>query len=44
MANLWQLLRRFDIQLVDPTNPWKSYNAAVFIQSDMNVIVTKRET
>lgn len=38
-----ELLRRFDFTLADPTNPWKSYNAAVFIQSDMNVIVTKRE-
>jgi len=38
-----QLLRRFDFTLVDPTHPWNSYNAAVFIQSDMNVMVTKRE-
>ncbi|KAK0644111.1 cytochrome P450 86A1 [Cercophora newfieldiana] len=39
-----ELLRRFDFQLVDPTHPWESYNAAVFIQSDMNVIVTKRDS
>jgi hypothetical protein len=37
-----QLLRRFDFTLVDPTNPWKSYNAAFFIQSDLNVKVTRR--
>lgn len=37
-----QLLRRFDITLLDPTNPWTSFNAAVFIQSDMNVKVTRR--
>ncbi|KAK4671768.1 hypothetical protein QC764_608550 [Podospora pseudoanserina] len=38
-----ELLRRFDVTLVDPTNPWTSFNAAVFIQSDMNVVVTRRE-
>ncbi|KAK0707829.1 cytochrome P450 71A20 [Lasiosphaeris hirsuta] len=38
-----ELLRRFDFTLLDPTNPWKSFNAAVFIQSDMNVMVTRRE-
>ncbi|KAH6621685.1 cytochrome P450 [Chaetomium sp. MPI-SDFR-AT-0129] len=38
-----ELLRRFDIALLDPTNPWTSFNAAVFIQSDMNVKVTKRD-
>ncbi|KAK4156097.1 Pisatin demethylase [Chaetomidium leptoderma] len=38
-----ELLRRFDFTLLDPTSPWKSYNAAVFIQSDMNVVVTRRE-
>ncbi|KAK5655564.1 hypothetical protein OQA88_5495 [Cercophora sp. LCS_1] len=38
-----ELLRRFDFALLDPTNPWKSFNAAVFIQSDFNVVVTKRD-
>ncbi|KAH6838567.1 cytochrome P450 [Chaetomium sp. MPI-CAGE-AT-0009] len=38
-----ELLRRFDITLLDPTNPWTSFNAAVFIQSNMNVKVTRRE-
>nr|UYD62324.1 cytochrome P450 [Leptographium qinlingense (nom. inval.)] len=37
-----ELLRRFDIVLVDPAHPWKSFNAAFFIQSDMNVRITKR--
>ncbi len=39
-----ELLRRFDIVLVDPAHPWKSFNAAFFIQSDMNVRITRRET
>ncbi|CAK7221886.1 hypothetical protein SBRCBS47491_004682 [Sporothrix bragantina] len=38
-----ELLRRFDIVLVDPAHPWKSFNAAFFIQSDMNVRITRRE-
>lgn len=38
-----ELLRRFDIMLVDPAHPWKSFNAAFFIQSDMNVRITRRE-
>ncbi|KAK4235349.1 Pisatin demethylase [Achaetomium macrosporum] len=38
-----ELLRRFDFALLDPTKPWKSFNAAVFIQSDMNVMVTRRQ-
>ncbi|CAK7271319.1 hypothetical protein SEPCBS119000_004539 [Sporothrix epigloea] len=38
-----ELLRRFDIVLVDPTQPWNSTNAAIFIQSDMNVRITRRE-
>lgn len=37
-----ELLRRFDIVLVDPARPWKSFNAAFFIQSDMNVRITRR--
>ncbi|KIH92465.1 Cytochrome P450 family protein [Sporothrix brasiliensis 5110] len=37
-----ELLRRFDIVLVDPAHPWKSFNAAFFIQSDMNVRITRR--
>ncbi|OLN87613.1 Pisatin demethylase 25 [Colletotrichum chlorophyti] len=37
-----ELLRRFDFTLLDPTNPWKSFNAAFFIQSDLHVKVTRR--
>ncbi|RNJ52374.1 hypothetical protein D7B24_003737 [Verticillium nonalfalfae] len=37
-----ELLRRFDFVLIDPTNPWKSFNAAFFIQSDLNVKVSRR--
>ncbi|CAK7271325.1 hypothetical protein SEPCBS119000_004542 [Sporothrix epigloea] len=40
---LVELLRRFDIVLVDPTQPWKFVNAIVFKQSDMNVRITRRE-
>ncbi|KLU85186.1 hypothetical protein MAPG_04216 [Magnaporthiopsis poae ATCC 64411] len=38
-----ELLRRFDLTIVDPTNPWKSFNAAFFIQSDLNVKITRRK-
>jgi len=37
-----QLFRRFDFTLVDPTNPWKSFNAGLFTQSDLNVQVAWR--
>jgi hypothetical protein len=39
----WQLLRHFDIQLVDPSRPWKSFNVRIFIQSKMFVRITKAE-
>ncbi|OHW98989.1 benzoate 4-monooxygenase cytochrome p450 [Colletotrichum incanum] len=39
-----ELLRRFDFTLLDPTNPWKSFNAAFFIQSDFHVKVTRRSS
>ncbi|RKU45312.1 hypothetical protein DL546_007167 [Coniochaeta pulveracea] len=38
-----ELLRRFDFTLIDPTNPWSSFNAAFFIQKDYNVRVTPRK-
>jgi hypothetical protein len=38
-----QLLRRFDLTLIDPTNPWTSFNAAFFIQRDYNVRLTRRK-
>ncbi|WYZ43292.1 hypothetical protein EsH8_VI_000991 [Colletotrichum jinshuiense] len=37
-----ELFRRFDFTLLDPTNPWKSFNAGFFIQSDLNVKITRR--
>ncbi|KAI1878257.1 uncharacterized protein JN550_000439 [Neoarthrinium moseri] len=37
-----ELLRRFDFTLIDPTNPWKVWNAAVSIQTDMFVKITRR--
>ncbi|CAK7271321.1 hypothetical protein SEPCBS119000_004540 [Sporothrix epigloea] len=40
---LVELLRRFDIVLVDPTQPWKFFNAVIFMQSDMNVRITRRK-
>ncbi|KAK3680774.1 pisatin demethylase [Podospora appendiculata] len=30
-----EILRRFDLALVDPTKPWKSFSAGLFQQSDM---------
>ncbi|CAK7568169.1 MAG: hypothetical protein SEPTF4163_006152 [Sporothrix epigloea] len=38
-----ELLRRFDIVLVDPAHPWNSFNAGIFVQSDMHVRITRRE-
>jgi hypothetical protein len=37
------LLRRFDLTLVDPTKPWKSHSAGIFIQSELWVKVTRVE-
>lgn len=37
-----ELLRRFDFTLVDPSHPWNSFNAAFFIQKDLNVRITPR--
>ncbi|KAL5877151.1 hypothetical protein ACKVWC_006309 [Pyricularia oryzae] len=39
-----ELLRRFDITLLDPSNPWHSFNAAFFIQKNMNVKISRRKT
>ncbi|EXJ92137.1 hypothetical protein A1O3_00687 [Capronia epimyces CBS 606.96] len=38
-----QLLRNFEFSIVDPTKPWNSFNAGVFIVSDMWMRVTKRD-
>lgn len=38
-----QLLKRFDFELIDPTQPFKSYGAGIFIQSDLWVKITRSE-
>ncbi|KAJ8071476.1 hypothetical protein OCU04_001796 [Sclerotinia nivalis] len=40
---LVELFRRFDISLVNPTEPWKSFSAGAYIQSDLFVRFAKRE-
>ncbi|EMR65628.1 putative cytochrome p450 protein [Eutypa lata UCREL1] len=37
-----ELLRHFDFQLVNPTQPWHSVNQGFFLQKDMWVKVTER--
>jgi hypothetical protein len=37
-----QLLRNFDFAIVDPSQPWKTSNVGLFLQSDMWMRVTKR--
>ncbi|TGO46521.1 hypothetical protein BCON_0320g00090 [Botryotinia convoluta] len=39
---LVELFRRFDISLVNPTKPWKSFSVGAYIQSDLFVRFTKR--
>ncbi|KAK4464567.1 putative cytochrome P450 E-class, group IV [Cladorrhinum samala] len=39
-----ELLRRFDLQLVYPFDPWRSLNFNLFLQHSMWVNVTMRET
>lgn len=41
--SMMQLLRRFDFSLIDPTNPWRSVNVGLFLQSEMWVRVARRE-
>lgn len=43
MRRTGQLLRRFDFQVVNPAQPWKSANYNLFLQSDMWVSVVLRE-
>ncbi|OCK80485.1 cytochrome P450 [Lepidopterella palustris CBS 459.81] len=38
----FELLRNFDFCLVDPTNPWKSANVGLWMQSELWVEVTER--
>ncbi|KEZ44049.1 hypothetical protein SAPIO_CDS3787 [Scedosporium apiospermum] len=37
-----ELLRRFDLCIVDPTNPWKSVNHGIFTQSEMWIVANKK--
>ncbi|KAJ4159155.1 uncharacterized protein LMH87_008067 [Akanthomyces muscarius] len=37
-----ELFRHFEFTLVNPTNPWKSFNAGMFSQSDLHIAVTRR--
>ncbi|TGO42578.1 hypothetical protein BHYA_0007g00800 [Botrytis hyacinthi] len=39
---LVELFRRFDISLVNPTKPWKSFSAGAYIQSDLFVRFANR--
>ncbi|KAF3019341.1 hypothetical protein E8E14_010372 [Neopestalotiopsis sp. 37M] len=39
----FELLRAFDFQLINPTNPWKSRSYSVFVEEEMWVKVTESE-
>lgn len=44
IRRLWKVFRRYDIALINPTNPWKSYNRnGFFFQSEMWVRMSERE-
>jgi cytochrome P450 len=38
-----ELLRRFDIAIVDPSKPWSSDSRGIFLQKNFWVRVTERE-
>ncbi|KAB8342828.1 hypothetical protein FH972_022426 [Carpinus fangiana] len=38
-----ELLRRFDIETIDPLKPWKSTCYGIFFQHEFNVRITRRE-
>ncbi|KAK2597356.1 hypothetical protein QQS21_006053 [Conoideocrella luteorostrata] len=40
---LVEILRRFDLAVVDPTRPWKSVQCGIFIQSEFWVRATRRD-
>lgn len=40
---IFELLRQYDIAIVDPTTPWKAAGTRIWGISDMFVQVTKRE-
>lgn len=37
-----ELLRNFEFAIVDPTTPWKGFNAGLFLHNDMFMRVTRR--
>lgn len=39
----FELLKKFDFVLIDPTRPWKSENVGLWLQSEMFVKVTLRD-
>ncbi|KAI9817913.1 MAG: hypothetical protein M1832_004533 [Thelocarpon impressellum] len=39
-----ELLRRFDFSVVDPTKPWNSWCAGIFLQSQFFLRVSRRKT
>ncbi len=38
-----QLFRRYDFTLVNPTKPWHSISAGIFIQSGLYTKITRAE-
>ena len=42
LITLLQLLRHFDLSVVDPLKPWKTYCAGIFIQSGMLLSASRR--
>ena len=38
-----QLFRNFELEIVNPSRPWKSENVGLWMQSEMWVRVTERE-
>jgi len=38
-----ELLRRFELEIVDPTKPWHSFNVGIFMQSEMWLRASKRD-
>jgi len=41
---IFELFRNFDFQLVDPTKPWKSQSNLLWMQSELWLKVTERES
>jgi len=41
---IFELLKRFDFSIIDPTKPWKSECVGLWMQSEMWVKATERDT